>query len=473
VKIINKSTIIFLFIALLFSCDTGTDADDLVMLEGTVFQYDSLSNVIPEEGVLITAQGLYKQTVSDIDGYYKIETEPSNDTLSVIIKASKLGFLESSASIEVAKGQSLQVPAIEMKKVTILDTTDTGGGDDPVTSGEAAHIEFITPHESHIYVYSSGLKETAVLGVKVTDAQGNLLHKSHAVQVNFNILHGPDGGEYLDPDTMTTDDGYAYTVLNSGTISGAIQIEAYVNLAGKTIQSIPSRIAIYGGLPDDDHFSVAVEKANIAGQVHFGLLDNITAFVGDKYSNPVAPGTIVYFSTDYGIVEGAAITDELGRASVRYMSAEPLPLDPVTSSFAKVSAWSYGDALAGLTLSAETTILLSSVTAPISILPASFQYDDLNEAKEFEYTISDIYGNPIIAGTDIKVEASDGKVIGDTQIELLDSRYPGNSTTDFGFVWSPGDSLEAPQVYISITVSSPTEGNGSRSLNIRGTKKIP
>ena len=60
-QIINKITIIFLFIVLLFSCDTGTDADDLVLLEGIVFQYDSLANVIPEEGVLITAQGLFNK----------------------------------------------------------------------------------------------------------------------------------------------------------------------------------------------------------------------------------------------------------------------------------------------------------------------------------------------------------------------------------------------------------------------------
>ncbi|MCP4413051.1 MAG: hypothetical protein GY808_10880, partial [Gammaproteobacteria bacterium] len=178
-----------------------------------------------------------------------------------------------------------------MRKVTITDTTDVGGGD-PITSGDAAHIEFVTPHESHIYVYASGLKETAVLEVMVTDAQGNLVDQTHAVQVHFNILQGPDGGEYLEPATMTTEDGLAYTVLNSGTVSGPIQIEAYVDLPDKTIMAIPSRIAIYGGLPDDNHFSVALEKVNIAGQVHLGIIDNATAFVGDKYSNPVAPGTI-------------------------------------------------------------------------------------------------------------------------------------------------------------------------------------
>ena len=70
----------------------------------------------------------------------------------------------------------------------------------------------------------------------------------------------------------------------------------------------------------------------------------------------------------------------------------------------------------------------------------------------------------------ISVSASDGEVQGDTQIKMLDSRYSGNGTTDFNFVWAPGDSLEAPQVYISITVTSPPDGNGSRSINISGVK---
>ncbi len=468
---ITKNYLIILFVVLFFSCDTGTNTEDIITLEGTVFEYDAAVNVVPIEGVLVTAEGLYQQTLTDKNGFYKFEATAANDSFGVTIKATKIGYIATSTFVEVVKGKVLLVPELQMTAISPLDTSNTGGGDDPITSGEAAHIEFVTPHESQVYVYASGLRETAVFGVRVTDAQGNLLDKTHAVQVNFNILNGPDGGEYLDPDTMTTLEGTAFTVLNSGTVAGPVQLEAYIDLPNKTIRSIPSRIAIYGGLPDNDHFSIAVDRVNIAGQVHYGLIDNVTAFVGDKYSNPVVPGTIVYFSTDYGIIEGAASTDDLGMATVRYISAAPLPPNPATTSFANITAWSYGDTITGVTLSTETTILLSSYTDDIEVSPTTFEYTVLNEPKSFTLNISDIYENPIVANSVVSVKATDGELFGDTQFKMLDSQLPGNGTTDFGFVWAPGDSLEAPQVYITITVTAPSDGNGSRSINISGVKK--
>jgi hypothetical protein len=466
VKNVADKAKIILFLILFFSCDTSTDPEDRLTMRGFVFQFDSLNTVLPVEGALITAQGLFKQTLSDIEGNYIIKAEPSSDSIDVLIRATKIGFVEATTFLQVAKGSEYTVPDLEMIKVTDVDTGDVII---PATSGEAAHIEFLN-HSSQIYVYSTGLKETALFRIKVTDSQGQLLDVTHDVRVNFNILQGPDGGEYLDPDTMTTESGYAFTVLNSGTVAGPVQIEAYIDLPDRSVKSIPARIAIYGGLPDEDHFSVAIEKVNIAGQVHFGLLDNVTAFVGDKYSNPVAPGTIVYFSTEYGIIEGAAETDELGRATVRYMSAAPLPPTPFVSSLTKISAWTFGDTLTGLTLNAETTLLLSAVTDTISVTPASFQYSDSNEVQSFTYNISDIYGNPLVSNTMISIEASEGDLFGETEFSIGDTRFPGSGATDFGITWAPGDSLETPFVFISIKVTSPADGNGSISGGVSGTK---
>lgn len=461
----NVLAIAFGITFLLNACDTGTSSEDLVVLSGSVYTYDAERNVIPVDNALVTATNVYLQTLTNQSGEYSFEFEPDNDTVNVSLSITKTGFIRARASVSAKKGQTLEVPSVELVKVSD-DTSDTGDS----ASGDAAHIEITTPHDDHIYVYSSGLKETAQLIFKVTDSEGIPVDNNHAETVHFNILHGPDGGEYLSPLEAVTIDGYVYTTLNSGTISGPVQIEAYIERDNKIIRSTPTRIAIYGGLPDDDHFSVAVERVNIAGQVHFGIIDNVTAFVGDKYSNPVAPGTVVYFSSDYGLVEGAAVTDEMGRAVVRYMSAAPLPPDPTVSSLAKVTAWTYGDTLTNLTLSTDVSILLSSVTAGIQINPTSFEYDNTNRAQSFDYVVSDIYGNPVVSNTVISVKATAGELFGDTEIRMLDTRYPGPGSTDFSFAWAPGDSLEAPQVYISITVSTPPEGNGYRSLSIGGVK---
>ena len=47
----------------------------------------------------------------------------------------------------------------------------------------------------------------------------------------------------------------------------------------------------------------------------------------------------------------------------------------------------------------------------------------------------------------------------------------GPGTTRFSFTWTPGDSLEAPQVYITIKVETPDKGNGYRSVHVLGTKQ--
>ncbi|MCB0283678.1 MAG: Ig-like domain-containing protein [Calditrichae bacterium] len=456
---------ISLFSILAFSgCDSGTSSEDLVIINGVVYTYDADKNAIPVENALVSATNIYKQTLTNQYGEFSFEFEPETDTAYVSLSITKTGYLRARSSVSVKKGLTFQVPEIELLK----DEEDTSG--DGTVSGDAAHIEVVTPNEDHIYVYSSGLQETAGFWFKITDSEGIPVDNDHAETVHFNILHGPDGGEYLYPQEAVTVDGYVYTTLNSGTISGPVQIEAYIETDSKIIRSTPSRVAIYGGLPDDNHFSVAIEKVNIAGQVHFGILDNVTAFVGDKYSNPVAPGTVVYFSTDYGIVQGAAVTDEMGRATVSYMSAAPLPPNPAASSFAKVTAWTYGDTLTNLTLSSDVSLLLSSVTDAIQVTPSSFEYDNSNRAQTFDFIVSDIYGNPVVSNTAISVKATAGELYGDTDIKMLDTRYPGPGSTDFSFAWAPGDSLEAPQVYISITVTTPAEGNGYRSTTVGGVK---
>jgi len=466
VKVIFKNILLVsLSFTVYLSCDTGTGADDLVVLSGSVYTLDEDNNIIPVEKALVTAENIYLQASTDQDGVFSFEFKPENDTANVRFSVTKTGFLRARTTFSAKKGQTYEVPAIELRRTT-FDTSGSGN----TSSADAAHIEVDEVNDNHIYVYSSGLKETAFLTFIVTDAEGTPVDDNHAETVHFSILNGPDGGEYLYPSESITTDGYAFTTLNSGTIAGPVQIEAYIERANGIIRSTPMRYVIYGGLPDDNHFSIAIDRVNIAGQVYFGIIDNVTAFVGDQYSNPVAPGTIVYFSTDYGIVDGAAATDELGRATVSYMSASPLPPTPAISSFANISAWTYGDTSNNSILSTDVPLLLSSTTNTIQVTPSSFQYNDSNTPQSFDYTVADIYGNPLVADTRITVEATAGDVFGDKNITLLDARYPGAGSTDFSFSWAPGDSLKAPQVYISIQVSTPENGNGYRSRNIVGTK---
>ncbi len=463
-----KYVFIFSLLTLILSCTTRTENGETV-LEGKVYYLDKNYLATPIPGALVNAKNMFSQTLTDATGAFRliVNLEASEDQKEVQLEISKVGFNTNSLNVQVKRGATITVSDITLIKVggdSTVAPTDTIS-----SSGPASHIEISGKHDTHLYIQSSGLKEATFLNFAVTDDKGVLVDEDHKVTVHFSILNGPGGGEYLYPETMDTQGGYAYTVLNSGILAGAVQIDAWADVDGKTIRTMPVRIAIYGGLPDADHFSLAMEKVNIAGRVHFGIIDKVTAFVGDKFSNPVAPGTAVYFSSDYGIVEGSAVTDIMGRAVVRFMSADPLP--PTDHSFATVTAVTYSDTLGSKTITTQNDILLSAITKSIFVSPTTFTYNNTNTPVHFNYTVSDIYDYPIVSSSIINVEATDGNLFGDINVRQVDTQASGPGTTDFSFTWAPGDSLDAPLVNISITVSPPEDGNGYRSVTITGTKQ--
>ena len=454
-------------LALLFSCETNQVSNEAV-LSGKVFYIDENTQVMPVEGALVYSKTVYAQAVTDAAGAYQLTIEPDADEQEMVIAAGKVGFDPQEITAIARKGETVLVPDITLHKQkadTVIIPIDTLS-----TSDDAAHIEVAGKPVNHVYIQSSGLSETAAINFLVTDSKGVPVDDSHKVTVHFSVLNGPDGGEYVFPESMETQGGYAYTFLNSGILAGAVQLEAQFDIDGETIRALPIRVAIYGGLPDAAHFSIALDRINIAGRVHSGLLDAVTAYVGDKFSNPVAPGTAVYFYSDYGIVEGSAVTDEMGRATVQFMSASPLPPNPLTNPFANIKAETYSDTLAQNIIETDTYLLLSDRTAPIQVTPTGFTYNDSNTPVQFDYLVNDIYNYPLVGGTQITVEATDGNLFGDVSIRLNDTQAKGAGTTNFSFTWAPGDSLDAPQVYISIKVNPPSDGNGYQSASLLGTK---
>ncbi|MBD3223580.1 MAG: hypothetical protein GF313_02555 [Caldithrix sp.] len=458
-----------LLIATIWGCATSTSDEDLAVIEGIVYYLDQNSVPRPLEGALIYAKNIFAQTKSNADGSYRLTFEPENDEISVDLVASKAGFETQEINLLTRKGETVQAPDITLSLID-GDSTEVPADTTGAESGKAAHIELYRNPPHHIYIKSSGLKETALVHFIVTDSEGIPVDENHKVKVYFSILNGPEGGEYLFPDTMTTESGLAYTILNSGTIAGPVQVQAEAIVDGQAIRSTPVRLTIYGGLPDQEHFSVTLSQLNIAGRVHYGIIDHVTAFVGDKYSNPVAPGTAIYFSSDYCIVDGASTTDEMGRATVKFMSASPLPPDPANNPFAFITAKTFSDTLGTHSVTSQARVLLSAATAPIEINPTEFEYNNSNTPIRFDYTVADVYGYPLVEDTRIEVSATDGNLYGDYDVTLRDTQFPGQGTTNFGITWAPGDSLKAPQVYIDITVNPPENGNGYRSRSILGVK---
>jgi hypothetical protein len=430
--------------------------------------------ILPVEGALVAAKNFYTQDITEADGSYQLSIETDEEEIQIEVEASKVGYYLTTKTVLAKPGETSFVPDMTLTKTT-TDTTVLPGDStyvDTTYSGPGAHVELNGPHTSHIYVRSSGLKETALVQFVVKDRQGRPVDGENEVDLRFEIIESPGGEEYIYPESMTTQNGYAYTVLSSGTIAGPIRIRAWFEDNGTVYQSTPMRLVIYGGLPDEEHFSVTLEQVNIAGHVHPGIIDQVTAFVGDRFSNPVAPGTMVYFYTDFGIVDGGAPTDEMGRASVQYMSAAPKPLvPPVADSYAFIKAWTFGDQEENNTIVDSTRLLWSGPTGFIEIAPDTFSYTELNRPVNFSYSVRDVWGYPLVQNTSINVETTDGTLYGDVSIRMVDTQLIGPGTTDFQFTWAPGDSLEAPQVNISIKVNPPELGNGYRSYFITGQRR--
>lgn len=198
---------------------------------------------------------------------------------------------------------------------------------------EASQIVILFAEPDSIGVRSSGYNESADLIFEVRDKRGRPISSDTPQEVTFEmngapLIDPPEGIDpYLYPTTAMTDDSArVYTTLNSGSKAGVVEVVARIEGPGGTIQSTPVRVAVHGGPPDLDHFSVVPRYANIPGWRYYGITDTITAFVGDRYGNPVPSGTAVYFTTTGGIIQGSAVTNYMGVASVLLETASPLPV---------------------------------------------------------------------------------------------------------------------------------------------------
>jgi len=264
-------------------------------------------------------------------------------------------------------------------------------------------------------------------------------------------------------------------------------VKVKASIEGLGISSEAISIAIHGGPPDLEHFSVVPQYANIAGWKMYGLEDAITAFVGDQYGNPVPKGTSVYFSTTGGIIEGSATTDVFGRASVTLLSADPLPvftaLDPSTGYTTDVSGYcdftspknGNGQAIVfaqtvdglGEHIWTWTPVIFSGCSAILNVNPLIFDIPN-GGSQAFTFSVHDLNGNPLTQGTKISVAASVGSVLGDVDVTIPDTRSA--SWTSFSFVLFDDEAGESdPANSCVVTISVTSEANGDASSIIMGT----
>lgn len=291
--------------------------------------------------------------------------------------------------------------------------------------------------------------------------------------VRFEILSGPGGGEDVIPNSILTNaNGQVTTSLFSGNIAGPVRVQASITRTdiGLTIRSTPVLIAIHGGFPDANHFGISLAPNNIEGYNIQNVRSVATVILGDEFSNPVKPGTIVYFSTTGGQIQGSGITDADGVVRVQLISNNPRPNDIFAFSGGRQG---YGTVTARTvdknnnTITAEGVFLFSGLPRITDVTPTTFNLTN-GGGQTFSFRATDQFGNPLAAGTSFSIEIGEGlEVNGDTNFTLGDYLSTGTGSTDFSFSVADADveNVVDAATTIKIKVRTPTGQEATFTIN--------
>jgi len=332
--------------------------------------------------------------------------------------------------------------------------------------GEPASIYLESISETDLGVQSTGQKESSKLTFVVVDENGNPLKQENSTEVNFRFGDAPGGGESITDATVTTDaNGRATATVISGTVSGTVQVVAeFTQSDGVTVRSSkPVQLTIHAGLPSQNHFTLKPSSRNIAFEE--GGKHGVSAYVGDKYGNEVPDGTAIYFTTDGGFISGSASTVN-GVATTELTVANPFP----AGGLATLTATTANDN--EQPISTITQIIFSGAPQ-ITINPETFNIANA-EDEPFDYTVSDVNGNPMAPGTKITVtvEGDEISLLGDIDITVGSPNGSFSNLsqlTDYSFIIddaNPDETNDSP-VQITIEVEGP---NGSARKSISGRK---
>ena len=423
----NRSLVVsvsLLILSLVFinSCDTTSSTKfEPVTITGQVL--DAADEPISNAIVRITNPRPERTTVTDALGNFTLVVDVDS-TVTMVIEALKEGY---SANVQ-------QFLAIPERNVTVppfrLTLLGGGGGNgtpppttppDDVNAPGSAFITLQSLENSTIQVRGTGGVEQSRFEFLVTDSLGTPVPDNRAVFVRFEVLSGPDGGEGVFPDSVRTDNGIARGTLSSGTVSGVVQLRASFIRDGAVARSNPVSVTIAGGLPDDNHFEVHADPMNVPAANRPSV--PISVLLGDRYGNTVPAGTAVYFSTDRGSIDGAAVTNPEGIATA------VLRTNSTSRGLATVRIETANDAGQKLTRSVQVRY---SGKPEMTVTPAGVDLATLT-TQQFTFTISDEDGNPLAFGTnyEVSVDNDDLQLLGTIQGAIPDAVNPGPGITEF------------------------------------------
>jgi hypothetical protein len=326
----------------------------------------------------------------------------------------------------------------------------------------ATNVVALAVDNPHIHVTGAGRTETATVTFEARDGRGIPVDEDHAVLLTFSILpvEGLTDAVVVPSSATTNSKGQALATVNSGTISGPIEVFA----ASDAADSEPIRIAVHADQPDPEHFSISFERINIEGLVYDGVRNAVTARIGDHHGNPVPDSTVAWFHAEYGLIQGSAATDDHGEATVWEITAAPRPAIPGGDGLVTLCAQTVskdGDLIetCGRVMWSGHTIV--EITDPVG----GFQVPN-GGSVTITYRVRDANFNPLTQGTEISVTATGGTLGGDVGFVLPDTQSQAKTT--FSVVLADDDPEQDITATVTVTVSVESR-NGNATASITGT----
>ncbi|MCX7611232.1 MAG: hypothetical protein N2043_06560 [Ignavibacterium sp.] len=459
-KILTLLVLVLIILTLQFCGKSSTEPDvnteEQVTISGRVIDFDD-GEPVNNAAIKMIVDSIQYGTTTNSEGRYS-KTFNLRKSVDVKVIASKESYRGDTVKVFAIPGRTVDAPTLKVKKDSVL-----------VTTTFPASITLVGQTNYQIGVRESGDNETTTLTFEVRDSTGRPLDISSSVTVRFLLGASPGGGEFIYPTSRKTNSlGQASVGVTSGTKAGVVQVIAEVNKDGRIIRSNPVAVAIHGGLPDINHFSVTPQFVNVPGLVLYGYNNKITAYIGDKYSNPVKPNTVVYFNTTGGIIQGSAVSSGNNPAvSVNLTTAAPNPTHPVLGpGFATITASTASEN--NQIISKNVVVLFSGYPVNFSVSPTTFDIPN-GGYQNFTYIVADQNNNPISSANTIKVTVEGNvKAKGDLNVQMPDTQ--SRAWTIFNFMIEDADptKVEPNQVYITIQVDGI---NGKNSLSIQGTAR--
>ncbi len=327
-------------------------------------------------------------------------------------------------------------------------------------SGYASSLTLASVTTTQLSVRGTWPNEIATLVFVAKDSVGNLVDIQRKALVNFSItpVGGLGGGEFVSPASSYTDSlGQVSTTFNAGTKAGVVQVVATANVSGKTISSSPVRLTVFGGLPDSPHFTATISPQIIPAWPAGPNQKVATALVqvGDKYGNPVPPGTALYFTTTKGVIVASASTDAVGMAGVDLYGGNPVATDS-----AVITVRTVGEG--GLSIFRYLSVLIAAApTVQVLTVPNDTVVVAAGGYADVVYRAQDANGNPLPVGSTITVSATGSAsglvdLTGDLSVATVDTRDRNTTRYQFRVSDKSATGGAGGNIVFTISVSGPS-----------------